>query len=754
MVKLSALPPVEPESAPRALVSDFRTPAFRRLAEPLSQVLGDKTARALEPLGLRSVDDLMHHLPRRYLQGTETTDLGSVQPGENVAVVAVVQSLNRVGSDPKMRLEAVLTDGLGHLQVTFFGRERLIKYWQGQLSLGTRGIFVGKVGVFRDQLQMTHPDFVMIDADGNIVGRANDSKTAMAHQVTRSGMLGIYPATAKMKTWQIAGCANLVLDMLAGLDDPMPVAVRQQLGLMELLAAFTEIHRPASVADIDQAVARLKFDEALALQVTMAYRRADNAHRRAAALPRVPGGLLDAFDARLPFALTDGQREVCSELFAGLDSEVPMQRLLQGEVGSGKTVVALRIMLAAVDNARQAVLLAPTEVLAAQHAQTIRALLGDLGAGRTLGAPDEATDVVLLTGSLSAGQRRAALLKIASGEAGVIIGTHALLSEGVQFADLGLVVIDEQHRFGVEQRAVLSTKGHRTPHLLVMTATPIPRSIAMTAFGDLEVSTLHQIPAGRQDVQTTVVDVQAHPSWLARAWQRAREEAARGHQTFVVCPRICASDHDVVDGPAAHPSAAVEEVADHLAHGPLAGLRLGVLHGRLASDEKQEVMAAFACGQLDVLVATTVIEVGVDVPNATLMVILDADRFGVSQLHQLRGRIGRGQHPGVCLLTTTAPPDSVAAGRLAAVAATRDGFKLAELDLLQRREGNVLGAQQSGARSTLKLLRVADDAELIARAREVATQLVAGDPQRQSDWLSDLVTQVEQSAADGWLERS
>lgn len=743
-------------------MSPWRTEAFRLLAQPLAQVLGGQTAKAFEPLGLTTVAELLGHLPRRYLQGAETTDLASIEPGDDVAVVARVHAMavrhsaNPGKRGPRERLEVVLTDGRGYLNATFFGRGQLIKYWQGQLSMGDRGIFVGKIGVFRNELQMSHPNFVMLDERGKIVGRATETKASMAAQVSRSGLVGLYPATSKLPTWQIGECASFVLQTLDGLVDPMPAGLRREHQLPELLDAYSNIHRPDSLTAVESAVHRLKYDEALALQVTMAYRRADAARFTAAPVVRRTDGLLSAFDDRLPYTLTAGQLQVSDQIFDDLARPRPMQRLLQGEVGSGKTVVALRAMLATVDAGRQAVLMAPTEVLASQHFESVRAMLGELGAGQVLGAPEDATEVVLLTGSLNAARRRDALAKIADGQAGIIVGTHALLSEAVEFADLGFVVVDEQHRFGVEQRAVLNARAELAPHLLVLTATPIPRSMAMTVFGDLEVSTLREIPAGRQIVQTTVIDMGRRAAWLDRAWQRVTEEVAAGRQAFVVCPRISADEAEPTDdetGQPRPPSSAVEELHPQLLAGPLRGLRVGKLHGRMPAAEKDQTMAAFAAGELDVLVATTVIEVGVDIPNASMMVIMDADRFGVSQLHQLRGRIGRGEHPGVCLLVSHAGLDTRAAERLAAVAATRDGFELAELDLAQRREGDVLGASQAGGRSTLRLLRVLDDAELIAEAREIAEQLVAHDPTKTSDWLADMVTLTEGQAAGDWLER-
>jgi ATP-dependent DNA helicase RecG len=417
-------------------------------------------------------------------------------------------------------------------------------------------------------------------------------------------------------------------------------------------------------------------------------------------------------------------------------------------------------MLAVVDAGGQAALLAPTEVLAAQHYQTITRMLGELASGGTLEAPEQATGVVLITGSSSAARRREATLQAASGAAGIVIGTHALLSADVQFADLGLVVVDEQHRFGVEQRAALSAKADPRPHVLVMTATPIPRSVAMTVFGDLETSTLREIPAGRAEVSTVVVDTVRQASWVQRVWQRVAEEVGQGRQAYVVCARISSAgstgaDAENLDGDSdAAPAVAVEDLFQELSSGPLAGLRVEMLHGQLPGDAKDAVMSRFAAGEIDVLVSTTVIEVGVDIPNAAVMVIQDADRFGISQLHQLRGRIGRGTHPGVCLLLTTASDDSTARQRLDAVAATRDGFALAEVDLEQRREGDVLGATQSGSRSSLKLLRVLRDADLIAQARTLAEQCIAQDPELNDPCLADIVLDMEMDAAGDWLERT
>jgi len=414
-----------------------------------------------------------------------------------------------------------------------------------------------------------------------------------------------------------------------------------------------------------------------------------------------------------------------------------MHRLLQGEVASGKTLVALRAMLAVAESGGQSALLAPTEVLAAQHVRGIRELLGPLGRAGELDGAADGTRVTLLTGSLKAAARREARAEVADGRAGIVVGTHALLQEGVEFDDLGLVVVDEQHRFGVEQRDALRAKGSRPPHVLVMTATPIPRTVAMTVYGDLEVSTLRQLPSGRGGVSSSVVPMGEKPAWLDRAWQRLREEVAAGRQAYVVCPRIGDltgpdDEPEDVDGAPKgggaddrRPPLAVLDIAELLRAGALRGLRLDVLHGRLGPEEKEARMRAFAAGEIDVLVATTVVEVGVDVPNATVMVVMDADRFGVSQLHQLRGRVARGKHPGLCLLVTEASTSSSTGQRLAAVAATSDGFELARLDLETRREGDILGAAQSGRRSGIRLLSLLEDEELIATARAEATALLA-----------------------------
>ena len=708
--------------------------------------MGTATAKAFLGLNCETLGDLLRLLPRHLMSGTDVTDIHALieqnrGSEEYVALMANVARVELKGQPPKQRLEVRLTDGRGWITATFFGRNSLISYWQRILSQSSRGIFAGKLSWFNDSPQLAHPAFVMI-TDHGFVGSAQNTK--MAERVSTSSFIGLYPQTAKLPTWTVAECMELGLARIASIDDPMPGWVRDLAQVPQMEQAFRDVHEPVSEEAYEQGKKRLLFDEAFAAQVAMAYRREDASTHTAHPRPRKPDGLLASFDARLPFTLTTEQVQVGDDIEADLDRTRPMQRLLQGEVGSGKTVVALRAMLTVVDNGGQAVLMAPTEVLAQQHAYTVTRLMGDLASGGLLSG-GEGTDVVLLTGSMTASAKGEALERIASGQAGIIIGTHALLAHGVTFHDLGLVVIDEQHRFGVEQRNALMDQGETRPHVLVMTATPIPRSVAMTVFGDLDVSTLTQIPAGRAEVTTTVVDVVKRPAWVDRAWARVREETAKGRQAYIVAPRI-----DPADG---HEGASVVELAAMLSKGPLAGLRIAVLHGRLPASEKTEIMARFTAGEIDVLIATSMIEVGVDQPNASMMVISDAERFGISQLHQLRGRIGRGAYPGVCLLLTSAEEGTPARERLETVAATRDGFELAQADLAQRREGDVLGMSQSGRRSSLRLLRVLDHADIIDLARGIAEQVVARDPEMTDPGVADYVADIE-SRAEADLDES
>ncbi|MET0425963.1 MAG: ATP-dependent DNA helicase RecG, partial [Actinoplanes sp.] len=587
------------------------------------------------------------------------------------------------------------------------------------------GLFAGKVTDFRGKRQLNGPAYQLLRAD------ATQDEAAEEIEEFAGAKIPVYPAAQAVPTWTIARCVRTLLETFQPPADPMPAEVRANRNLVGIGTALREIHRPSSDAALYSAKHRLKWDEAVAVQLTLVQRRARAAALPGRARPRGEAGILAKFDATLPYELTDGQRQVGEEIAADLAQPHPMHRLLQGEVGSGKTLVSVRAMLQVVESGGQAALLAPTEVLATQHFRGIGGLLGALGRAGELDGDPDGTQLTLVTGSLGAAARRAALAKVADGTAGIVIGTHALLYEGVDFHDLGLIVVDEQHRFGVEQRDALRAKAATPPHVLVMTATPIPRTVAMTVYGDLETSVLSQLPRGRSPIASHVVPPEK-PAFLDRAWRRVREEVQAGHQAYVVCPRIGTGEEEEEppsdNEPARRPPLAVTEVAPLLAEGPLHGLRIGVLHGKLPADEKDAVMRSFAAGDLDVLVATTVIEVGVDVPNSTVMIIMDADRFGVSQLHQLRGRVGRGSAAGICLLVTESVEGTPARERLDAVASTTDGFKLSEIDLEQRREGDVLGASQSGKHSHLRLLSLLRDAKLITEARAEASELVGDDP--------------------------
>jgi ATP-dependent DNA helicase RecG len=733
---------------------------------PLRGIVGARTSSALDSaFGLATVGDLLGYYPRRLDDRGALTDLSDLKIGEHVTVLAKTVKVEQHKYQPKsggrmaFRTEVVVTDGRRQLLLTFFRQP----WRKGQLEPGTVGMFSGKVGEFRRQLQLTQPAF-------DFLGRDADLDEFDVDEGRR--WWPIYPASAQLTSKKIMDSVALVLDAAADLPDPVPASVRMAQGLIPYADALRQIHQPADPTEWAQARRRLRFDEAFLLQTVLAMRRRELLALPALSRPPVAGGLADRFDAQLPFTLTEGQRAVGDQIEHDLAQTHPMHRLLQGEVGSGKTVVAVRAMLQVVDAGGQAALLAPTEVLAAQHHRSITELLGPMAEGGMLTGAADATRVVLITGSMSAARRREALLDAQSGGAGIVIGTHALLEDVVQFADLGLVVVDEQHRFGVEQRAALTGKTKaEPPHVLVMTATPIPRTVAMTVFGDLEVSTLREIPAGRRPIQTNVVPLAEHPDWLPRVWERVREDVAKGHQAYVVCPRIGGDDaanaadsdgaadgapDDESDGEAPRrPPLAVLDVAEQLAAGPLAGLRLTVLHGRLPGDEKDATMRAFAAGETDVLVSTTVVEVGVDVPNASAMVLLDADRFGVSQLHQLRGRVGRGEVDGICLLVTDAPAESASRERLDGVAATTDGFELAKLDLETRREGDVLGAAQSGTRSSLRLLSVLRDGDVIASARAAAEDVIDADADlSRNPALRAEVARLQQTEQSEFLEKS
>ena len=693
-----------------------------QLENKVSAVVGDRTAKVLETtFGIKSIGDLMRHYPRRYMVRGELSDISALHEGDETTILAQVYSAStrpmrgRKGS----MLEVVVTDGTDKLSLTFFNQA----WREKDLKVGRQGLFAGKVGVFNNKKQLSHPDYELIP-DGSDVDSAVEGFAGK--------YLPVYPASAKMPSWKISQCAQLAIGSLEEIQDFLPAVIREKHNYPSLHQALVQLHQPADLDHAELSRERLTFDEAFLLQSLLVMRRIELKKLNSTSRKRISGGLLDAFDATLPFELTAGQIAVCKEIESDLAQPHPMHRLLQGEVGSGKTIVAVRAMLAVVDSGGQAALLAPTEVLAAQHLRTIQKLLGDLGQGGMLGGSEKATQITLITGSQSAAARKEALAMASSGAAGIVIGTHALLGEKVEFKDLGLIVVDEQHRFGVEQRDALKEKAVLPPHLLVMTATPIPRTVAMTVFGDLDVSTLRELPLGRQPITTHVVPVKEKPSFLERAWQRINEEVAQGHQAYIVAPRISAdsdanADIDFLFGEESSEITSVEELAPTLHAGALKGLKIAILHGRLSADEKDSTMQAFTKGDIDVLVSTTVIEVGVDVPNATIMVIMDADRFGVSQLHQLRGRVGRGTSPGLCLLVTQCEETTPARERLNAVAGTLDGFELSRIDLEQRREGDVLGASQSGTQSHLRLLRVLRDEALIEQARDDAESLIATD---------------------------
>ncbi|MDD7929808.1 ATP-dependent DNA helicase RecG [Microbacterium thalli] len=687
------------------------------LDTPLVDAVGEKVAATLaRAFEMTTVADLLAHYPRRYARRGELTPISSLPVGEMATIVAEVQSV----SERPMRqrkgslIEVVISDGVGTAALTFFGQ----KWRLQELRPGRQGIFSGKVGVFKGKQQFAHPDYELFD----------DEVEARVTAVARSlEPIPIYPATSTVTSWQLRKVIADVIAKLGPVPDPLPDELRQREQLLDARTALVQAHTPVVPEHVAPAFATLRMHEAFVLQAALLQHRVQV--RQLAATGRPAGELLETFDAALPFERTPDQVSVGEVIAADLQNEWPMNRLVQGEVGSGKTLVALRAMLQVAQSGGQSALIAPTEVLAAQHVRSIARMLG----------PRLAPELMptLLTGAQPAAERRKAALRAASGQARIVVGTHALLSASTTFADLGLVVVDEQHRFGVEQREALRAKGS-SPHVLVLTATPIPRTVAMTVFGDLDVSTIRTMPTGRAGISTFVAPLAEKPGWFGRVWERVAEEVAAGRQAFVVCAAIDAEkavvdDTDdpgmLEDGTRTRTRWGVVQARAMLdEHPSFRGLRIATLHGKMPADEKDAVMQAFARGEIDVLVATTVVEVGVDVPNASTMVILEAERFGVSQLHQLRGRVGRGSVPGLCLLVTEADPDTAARSRVEAVAATLDGFALAEVDLELRGEGDVLGDAQSGARSSLRLLRVVADADLIAQARDEAAQVLRDDP--------------------------
>ncbi|HCB03005.1 MAG TPA: ATP-dependent DNA helicase RecG [Nocardioides bacterium] len=746
------------------------------LDSPVESVLGaakgNKAKARLEGisqrLGIRTVGELLRHFPRRYLETGSLSALDELKEGQLLTVVGEISSSQsrtyrdrRTGRTAYRQEVTLRTEGPS-LQLTFFAQQAHVgKFNEQRLSRGRRGIFMGKVGSFRGQWQLANPQMVLFGADGE----ASEELAALSLE-TIGPLYPIYPATKDVESWDLQKAITFARTLIEDVPELLPESVMDEYDVLDARTALDLVHAPDNWAQITKARHRFRFEEALVTQLVLG--RSRRAIRRAGARSRAggDGGLLAAFDAALPWELTAGQSEIGTQIEADLAQPHPMNRLLQGEVGSGKTLVALRAMLRVVDSGGQAALLAPTEVLAQQHHRSVTDLLGDLAPGGMMGG----VGVELLTGSMTKTQRAEPLSRLATGESGIAIGTHALLEEQVQFFDLGLVVVDEQHRFGVEQRAALTDKAGSPPHVLVMTATPIPRTVAMPVFGDLEVSTLSELPAGRAAIQTNVVPLAEAPAWIDRVWQRVREEVEAGHQAYVVCPRISTDESEQVavdtdfwhyisveegEEPATWPLRAVEELVVELSTGPLAGLRVSKMHGRMTPDEKDRTMRAFSTGEIDVLVSTTVIEVGVDVANATTMVLMDADRFGISQLHQLRGRVGRGGLPGLCLLVSHAPVGSDARARLDAVASTTDGFELSRVDLEQRREGDVLGRSQSGYRSSLQDLRVLRDEDTILAARRAAESLLDSDEDLAGQpLLAESVLMMEASRESDFMDKS
>ena len=700
--------PVVPTGRTLARLDDIPVRDIRRV--------GERREEALAQLGIHTVFDLVTHYPRRYIDRTRQADVSELRPGEESLVLArVVTSKGRRTRNRRAIVELEVHDGSGALKVTFFNQPWRVK----QLPVGTEALFFGRLDTYRGRRQFTNP---VVDLVGNRTGR----------------IVPIYPTSEKsgIAGWEFGEWVEEALRRAGVLHDPLPERWRAELGVMERTAAFGAIHAPETLAEKGRARHRLAFDELLRLQLEVVMRR-KALERDARGIAHPAGGtdgvpdLVGSFVDQLPFALTVAQRRAVAEIGGDLARPLPMHRLLQGDVGAGKTVVALCALLTAVQGGRQGALMAPTEVLAEQHFMTVRALVRDLvvtdptrlGGSRPLA-------LTLLTSRTPAGERVKLHDGLRSGAVDLVVGTHALLTGDVRFSSLGVVVIDEQHRFGVEQRDALRAKGRdgtsgegADPDLLVMTATPIPRTAAMAVFGDLDVTELDELPAGRAPVVT---------SWARPArdeeevWGRVRDEVGAGHRAYVVCPLVEGSER-------VQAKSATEEFA-RLEAGRLAGLRLGLVHGQMKASDKEAVMERFRAGDVQVLVATTVIEVGVDVPEATVMVVQDADRFGIAQLHQLRGRVGRSHRPSWCfLVSATDAPD--ATRRLEALVATTDGFELADVDLEVRGEGSVLGTRQKG-RSDLKLasLRRADR-PLVEAARTVAEHMLDEDPFLEADPL-------------------
>jgi ATP-dependent DNA helicase RecG len=682
-----------------------------RLADlPVTELKGVGTAKAgaLSKLGVTTVLDLLTYYPRRYLDRTKQARLGDLEVGEEATVlVSVVRTSSRRTRNGKSLVTTQVTDGSARLEISFFNQP----FRERQLTTGTDVVLFGRLEVFQGKRRMTNP---VVDLVGDRTGR----------------IVPVYPQSEKagVMSWDIARFAEETLQRAGEFAEPLDEALLDRFDLVDRTTAFHGIHLPESMREAAAARRRLAFDELLRVQLELV-RRKRELERTAVGIAHdtgdgTGGPLVERFHAALPYELTAAQRRVVGEITADLVKGHPMHRLLQGDVGAGKTVVAVSALLVAVQGGHQGALMAPTEVLADQHHLGIAALLDgftvpDTDDGNLFGGAglDRPLRVALLTNRTPAAERRRLLADLAEGKVDLVVGTHALISEGIEFHSLGVVVIDEQHRFGVEQRAALRDKGsgEAVPDVLVMTATPIPRTAAMTVYGDLDVSVLDELPPGRTPIVTRWARDEADE---AVVWQQVRDEVGAGRQAYVVCPLIEESEKLEVRS--------AQETYEELTAGELHGLRVGLLHGRVAPVDKEAVMSAFRRGELDVLVATTVIEVGVDVPNATAMVILDASRFGIAQLHQLRGRVGRGAAASTCWLVGEATtPDGEA--RLEALVRSTDGFELAEVDLDLRGEGTIMGERQKG-RNDLKLASLRRDREWVVKAREVAQEILDGDP--------------------------
>jgi ATP-dependent DNA helicase RecG len=661
--------------------------------------VGPKKEAALEKVGITNVLDLVTTYPRRWVDRTNEARIADLVPGEEALVLVTVRSVTkRTTRNRRTMVNVNVGDGSGRMDLVFFNQP----WRERQLKEGLQIALFGKADTYRGGLQMSNP---VVDLIGDRTGR----------------IVPIYPQSekAQINTWEMAGWIEESLRRCAerGIADPVPASILREHGLADRATALHGIHLPEEIRQKEIARRRLAFDELLRVQLVLVLRKRLMEREQRGIAHQISGELVDRFYTALSYDLTGAQKRTIAEIEADLAAPHPMHRLLQGDVGAGKTVVAVATMLAAVEGGHQAALMAPTEVLAEQHAAGISELL----AGVTVPDPgnlfgDRPLRVELLTNRVTGAERKDVMAGLADGSVDIAIGTHALIQDKVDFASLGVVVVDEQHRFGVEQRAALRDKtvDGTTPDTLVMTATPIPRTAAMTVYGDLDVSILDELPPGRTPIKTHWAN---GPLMETGVWQEVRDEIKAGRQAYVVCPLIDESEKLEV--------ASAQETFERLQHDELEGLRIGLLHGRLTPGEKEQTMEAFRAGAIDVLVATTVIEVGVDVPNATVMVILDADRFGIAQLHQLRGRVGRGEHASVCWLVTQQTEEENP--RVEALVSTTDGFALAEVDLDLRGEGTLMSTAQKG-RSDLKLASLRRDRKLVELARNAAFEIVDADP--------------------------